>query len=104
MVDSPEVTESYVTRDMFTGLDSKPSKDTIELLEQKENKGSCTLRLSDSIKEPREMDVNKPSMFPSKNKEKCQNIANTVQVGEDQEENNPSVQYNSNGSASAVQV
>ncbi|KAJ1376207.1 double strand RNA binding domain from DEAD END PROTEIN 1 [Sesbania bispinosa] len=94
IVDSPEVTES---KDTFTGLDSKPSSDDIESLKQKE-----TLRLSDSIKEPHEMDVNEFSIFPSQNKEKCQNISNTIQVGEDQEKNNTSVQHNSNGSKSAV--
>lgn len=104
MVDSLEVTESYVSKDMSTGLDCTPSKDNINSLEQKEKNGICTLGPSDSIKEPHEIDVDKSSIYPSQNKGKCQNISNTIQIDEDEGENSPSVQYNSNGSASAVQV
>lgn len=101
MVDSPNVTQSYATEDTFIGLDNKRSSDNIELPKQKENNGSCTLRMSDFVKDCHDMDVDKSSTFESPNKEKCQYIANTVQVGEDQEKNNP---YYSNGSTRAVKV
>lgn len=104
MVDSLEVTESYVSKDMSTGLDCTPSKDNIKSLEQKEKNGICSLGPSDSIKEPHEIDVDKSSIYPSQNKGKCQNISNTKQIDEDEGENSPSVQYNSNGSTTAVQV
>ncbi|TKY67451.1 hypothetical protein E2542_SST10345 [Spatholobus suberectus] len=104
-VDTPEVTDFYVNKDTFTALDSKPNSNNIDSPKQKENNGSCTPTLSDSINEPMEMDVNEYSIFKSQNKEKCQNIiANTVQVGEDQDKNNLSVKYNSNGSSSAIKA
>ncbi|XP_027191809.1 uncharacterized protein [Cicer arietinum] len=104
MVDIPEVTESYISKDMPSGLDSKPSKGNIESLEKKENSGSCTLRPCDSIKETREMDVDKSPIYPSQNEEKCQNITYAIQIDEDEEKNNPSVQCYSNGSTSAIQA
>ncbi|WVZ03247.1 hypothetical protein V8G54_024053 [Vigna mungo] len=105
-VDTPEVTELYVNEDMFTAHDSKPNNDNIDSPKQKENTGSCTLALSDSIYEPMEMIMNENSISKSKIKEKCQYIIdNTVQVDEDDlERNNPSVKYNSNGSASTVKA
>ena len=103
-VDSLEVTESYVSEVTSIGLDSKPSSDNIESLKQKENNGSCTLRRSDYIKEPCDMDVDESSIVSSQNKEKCNYIANTIQGGEDQVKNNPSVHYKSNGSTIAVKV
>ena len=103
-VDSPEVTESYISKDMYSGIDYKPSEHDVEMHEQKENNGSCTLRLHDSITETHEMDVDKSSIYPSQNKEKCQKITNAMQFGEHQEKNNPSVQFKSNGSANAIQV
>jgi len=103
-VDSPEVTESYISKDMYSGIDYKPSEHDVEMHEQKENNGSCTLRLHDSITETHEMDVDKSSIYPSQNKEKCQKITNTIQFGEHQEKSNPSVQFKSNGSANAIQV
>jgi hypothetical protein len=104
IVNIPEVTESYICKDMYSGIDSKPSEDTFETQERKENNGSCTLGLRGYIKETREMDVNKSSLYPSQNKEKCQKISNSIQFGVVQENNNPSVQCNSNGSANAIQV
>lgn len=104
MVDSPELTESYISKDLDSGIYSKPSEGDIEMHEQKENNGSCTLRPCDSIMETHEMDVNKSSIYPSQNKEKCQKITNAMQFGEHQEKNNPSVQFKSNGSANAIQV
>lgn len=104
MVDSPEVTESYISKDLDSGIYSKPSEGDIEMHEQKENNGSCTLRPCDSIMETHEMDVNKSSIYPSQNKEKCQKITNAIQFGEHQEENNPSVQFKSNGSGNAIQA
>lgn len=104
-VDTPEVTELYVNEDMFTAHDSKPNNDNIDSPKQKENTGSCTLALSDSIYEPMAMIMNENSILKSKIKEKCQYIIdNAVQVDEDLERNNPSVKYNSNGSASTVKV
>ncbi|XP_057456273.1 uncharacterized protein LOC130747365 isoform X3 [Lotus japonicus] len=133
MLDIPEVNESLGNKVSFTDFDSQPS---IEMLKQKENNRSCTLRLSDSIKEPHELDANKPSVQYNSN---CS--ASAVKVGNKvsftdfdsqpsiemlkQNENNksctlrlsdstkepheldaskPSVQYNSNCSASAVKV
>jgi len=104
MADSPEVTKSYISKDLDSGIYSKPSEGDIEMHEQKENNGSCTLRPCDSIMETHEMDVNKSSIYPSQNKEKCQKITNAMQFGEHQEKNNPSVQFKSNGSANAIQV
>ncbi|GAU43912.1 hypothetical protein TSUD_88850 [Trifolium subterraneum] len=104
MVNVPEVTESNIYKEIYSGIDSKPSEDTFEAQEQKENNGSCTLRLHNYIKETHEMDVNKSSIYPSQNKEKCQKISNSIQFGEDQAKNNPSVQRNSNGSANAIQA
>ena len=104
-VDTPEATDFYVNKDTFTSLGSKPNSDNIDSQKQKENNGSCTPALSYYINEPMEMDVNENSIFKSQNKEKCQDIiASTVQVGVDQENNNPYLKYNSNGSASAVKV
>ncbi|XP_014521141.1 uncharacterized protein LOC106777845 isoform X2 [Vigna radiata var. radiata] len=104
-VDTPEVTELYVNEDMFTAHDSKPNNDNIDSPKQKENTGSCTLALSDSIYEPMAMIMNENSILKSKIKEKCQYIIdNAVQVDEDLERNNPSVKYNSNGSASTVKA
>ncbi|KAL5169264.1 hypothetical protein HKD37_11G031208 [Glycine soja] len=104
-VDTPEATDFYVNKDTFTSLGSKPNSDNIDSQKQKENNGSCTPALSYYINEPMEMDVNENSIFKSQNKEKCQDIiASTVQVGVDQENNNPYLKYNSNGSASAVKA
>ncbi|KAL9296512.1 hypothetical protein ACSQ67_022408 [Phaseolus vulgaris] len=101
-VDTPEVTEFYVNEDMFTAHDSKPKIDNIDSPKQKENNRSCTPALSDSICEPMEMTMNENSILKSKIKEKCQYIiGSTVQAGEDLEKKNPSVKYNSIGSASA---
>lgn len=104
-VGTPEVTELYVNKETFTAVDNKPNGDNIDSLKQKENNGSCTPALSDSISEPMEIIVNGYPIFKSQYKEKCKNIiANTVQVGEDQEKNNLNVKYNSNGSASGVKA
>ncbi|XP_047161287.1 uncharacterized protein LOC124831357 [Vigna umbellata] len=104
-VDTPEVTEFYVNEDMFTAHDSKPNNDNIDSPKQKENTGSCTLALSDSIYEPMEMTMNENSILKSKIKEKYQYIIdNTVQVDEDLERNNPCVKYNFNGPASTVKA
>lgn len=104
-VDTPEVTEFYVNEDMFTAHDSKPKIDNIDSPKQKENNRSCTPALSDSICEPMEMTMNENSILKSKIKEKCQYIiGSTVQAGEDLEKKNPSVKYNSIGSASAEKV
>ncbi|KAK7341586.1 hypothetical protein VNO80_24521 [Phaseolus coccineus] len=101
-VDTPEVTEFYVNEEMFTALDSKPKSDNIDSPKQKVNNRSCTPALSDSICEPMVMTMNENSNLESKIKEKCQYIiGNSVQAGEDLEKNNPSVKYNSIGSASA---
>lgn len=50
------------------------------------------------------MDVNGSSIYPTQNREKRKNITKTIQVSEDQEKNNASEHFNSNGSASAIQV
>lgn len=103
-VDTPEVTKFYVNKDTFTALDGKPNSDNTDSPMQKENR-SFIPALCDSINEPMEMHVNENSIFKSQNKEQCRYIIdNTIQVGEDQEKNNPSLKYNSNGSASAVKV
>lgn len=104
IVDSPEVTESHVSSEgMSIGLDNKPSSVTIEVLNQKENNGCCTITLSGSVKEAQDMDVDNSLVFPSENKEP-QHIANTLQVSEDQGIENPSVQHYSHGSPSPIKV
>ncbi|KAI5390661.1 uncharacterized protein LOC127107428 isoform X1 [Lathyrus oleraceus] len=75
-----------------------------ESLEQKVNNESCSPSPCNFIKEAREMDVNGSSIYPTQNREKRQNITKTIQVSEDQEKNNASEHFNSNGSASAIQA
>ncbi|XP_061367309.1 uncharacterized protein LOC133310397 [Gastrolobium bilobum] len=105
IVNSPEVTESYVSSEgMSVGLDNKPGGDNIESLNLEENNECCTTTRSASIKEAQDMDVDNSSVFPSKAEEECQHIANALQVSEDQEIENPSVQHHSNGSTSPMKA
>ncbi|XP_027343413.1 uncharacterized protein LOC113855983 [Abrus precatorius] len=103
IVSSPKVTESHVSNEgMPIGLANKPSSDTIEIVNKKENNGSCTVTWSDSIKEVQDMDVDNSLVSPSKNEEECLLIADTLQVSEDQEVENPSMQHYSNQSKSPI--
>lgn len=102
MVGSTE--ESYVTEDVSIGLDSKPNSNDTEPLNLEENNRSCTVRLSDSSKEPQDMDVENCSFFPFQKTEKCQYIANSVQADKEQDTKNLSMQNYSEGSASADKV
>ncbi|MED6145680.1 hypothetical protein PIB30_027680 [Stylosanthes scabra] len=101
--DSSVATESSVSEDTSIGLVGKPDRYNISPKPKKDN-GSVTLRQSDHIKEPNDMDVDESSIFPSQNKEICNDISNTVQLGEDQEKKKPSVYYNSNGCTSEVKA
>ncbi|MED6160366.1 hypothetical protein PIB30_050821 [Stylosanthes scabra] len=102
--DSSVATESSVSEDTSIGLDgNKPDRYDISPKQNKDN-GSVTLRQSDHIKEASDMDVDESSIFPSQNKEICNDIGNTVQLGDDQEKKKPSVLYNSNGCTSDVKA
>ncbi|CAJ1933317.1 unnamed protein product [Sphenostylis stenocarpa] len=103
-VDTREVAEFYVNKDTFIAVNSKPNDDNIDSPKRKDNR-SCTPSLSDSIYEPMEMSVNENSNLKSQDKEKIQHIiGKSVQIGEDQEKNNPSPKFNYDGSASAVKA
>nr|KYP58448.1 hypothetical protein KK1_013856 [Cajanus cajan] len=91
MVGSPEVTKSYMSSEGLSIDLNKSSSDAIEALHQNENSGSCAVTLSASMKETPDVYLDKSLVSPSKNKEECQHIANTLQVSEDQEIENPSV-------------
>ncbi|KAL1361862.1 hypothetical protein HN51_010182 [Arachis hypogaea] len=101
--DSSVVTESSASEDMSTGLDSKPERYNIAPKQKKDNE-SITLRQSNHIKEPCDMDLDESSIFPSENKDICNDIVNTVQLGEDQEKKKPSVHYKSNARTSEVKA
>ncbi|XP_019458320.1 PREDICTED: uncharacterized protein LOC109358510 isoform X2 [Lupinus angustifolius] len=106
MADVPEVTESHVSNDegMSVTLYNKPSSDDIESMKQKEKNGSCTSILSDSVEEAQDMNVDDSTLYPSQINAECQDIADTLQVSEDQEIGTPSVQHYSNGSAALVKA
>ncbi|TKY48339.1 hypothetical protein E2542_SST25755 [Spatholobus suberectus] len=104
-VGSPEVTEPYISSEgMSIDLYIKPSSDAIEALNQNENNGSCAVTWSASIKEAQDVYVDNSLASPSKNKEECQHIANTLQISEDQEIENPSVQHYSNQSKNHIKL
>ncbi|KAF7824280.1 uncharacterized protein G2W53_022424 [Senna tora] len=103
-VSCPEVIESYVTEDMSIDLDSKPSSNNCELLKEEENKQSCTDRLSGSSKEPKDMDVEKCSISPFQMEEKSHYVANSVQIVNDQETKNMTMQNYSEDLASTLKV
>ncbi|XP_057452965.1 uncharacterized protein LOC130744826 [Lotus japonicus] len=85
MVESPEVTELFVSSEgVSVGLDNQIRCDTIEALNQKENNG---------CKEAQDMDVDNSSVLPSENIEECQIIANNLQVIEYEEIENSAVQH-----------
>ncbi|RZB62796.1 uncharacterized protein LOC114388245 isoform X1 [Glycine soja] len=105
MMGCPEVKKSYISSEgMSIGLDIKPSIDAIEALNQNENNGSCAVTCSASIKETQNVYVDNTLASPSKNKEECQHIANTLQVNEDQEIENPFVQHYSNRSKNPIKA
>lgn len=105
MMGCPEVKKSYISSEgMSIGLDIKPSIDAIEALNQNENNGSCAVTCSASIKDSQNVYVDNTLASPSKNKEECQHIANTLQVNEDQEIENPFVQHYSNRSKNPIKV
>lgn len=106
MMASPKVTESYLFEDISISSDSKPSSSNTESLKQEENNRTCTGILSDSNKEHKDMDVKDCSVISIEKKEKCQYVANNVQVGKYQETKIPSVQNysESEGIATAVKV
>ncbi|KAG4948064.1 hypothetical protein JHK84_041510 [Glycine max] len=105
MMGCPEVKKSYISSEgMSIGLDIKPSIDAIEALNQNENNGSCAVTCSASIKDSQNVYVDNTLASPSKNKEECQHIANTLQVNEDQEIENPFVQHYSNRSKNPIKA
>ncbi|KAK2434256.1 hypothetical protein P8452_31428 [Trifolium repens] len=73
------IAESHVSNDgMSVGLDNMPCSDSIVALNQKENSDCGTVIRCGSIKEDQDMDLDNSLVFPSKNKEECQeHIAET---------------------------
>jgi hypothetical protein len=71
------IAESHVSSDVLSdGLENKPcSDDTIVALKQKENDGCSTIIKCGSIKEDQDMDADNSLVFPSKNKECQEHIA-----------------------------
>ncbi|KAL2332210.1 hypothetical protein Fmac_019791 [Flemingia macrophylla] len=98
IVGSPEVTKSYMSSEGLSIDLNKSSSDAIEGLHQNENSGICAVASAPSIKETPVVYVDNSSASPSKNREQCQHISNTLQVSEDQEIENPSLQHCSNRS------
>lgn len=88
---------------MSIDLNIKSSSDAIDALNQNKNNGSFEVTLSASAKEAQDVHVDNSLACPSKNKE-CQHIVNTLQVREDQEIENPSVQQNSKRSKNPTKV
>ncbi|MED6206005.1 hypothetical protein PIB30_022895 [Stylosanthes scabra] len=101
--DGAERTESNITKGVNIDLDSKPSSDNIESVQQKKNNTSCTMAECGSVKEAQDMDVNNSSVVPSQNRE-CQLNVNTLHVSEDQNMENKSTQHNSNGFTHPIKV
>ncbi|WJX50552.1 hypothetical protein P8452_36839 [Trifolium repens] len=79
------IAESHVSSDVLSdGLENKPcSDDTIVAHNQKENDGCGTITRSGSIKEDQDMDADNSLVFPSKNKEECQEHIAQLHVSSD---------------------
>ncbi|MED6144653.1 hypothetical protein PIB30_017753 [Stylosanthes scabra] len=102
VADGAEVTESNISKDVNIGLDSKPSSDNIESVQQKKNT-ICTIAECGSVKEAQDMDVDNSSVLPSQNME-CQLNVNTFHDSEDQNMENKSMQNDSNGFTHPIKV
>jgi hypothetical protein len=79
------IAESHVSSDVLSdGLENKPCiDDTIVAHNQKENDGCGTITRSGSIKEDQDMDADNSLVFPSKNKEECQEHIAQLHVSSD---------------------
>ncbi|CAJ2679056.1 uncharacterized protein LOC123916860 isoform X1 [Trifolium pratense] len=64
MVNIPEVTESYIFKDIYSGIDSKPSEDNFETQEQNKEKRQ---KISNSIQFGEDQEKHNPSLLCNSN-------------------------------------